>query len=134
MIGELAQACGVLAMEGHGDKTLGHVSLRDPDGRGFWLKRGGISLAEVASAADFVLLDFNGELLSGMPMRPKEWPVHAEIYKARPDINAVAHTHPFFATLMAATEEPVAGIIREGSLLRGRVRRRTRSSAGGKPT
>jgi len=27
---ELARACRVLEMEGHGDMTLGHLSLRDP--------------------------------------------------------------------------------------------------------
>ena len=34
---ELATACRVLAMEGHEDGTQGHLSYRDPDGRGFWL-------------------------------------------------------------------------------------------------
>ena len=33
-------------MEGHGD-ALGHLSLRDPAGRGFWLKRNRIALGEV---------------------------------------------------------------------------------------
>ena len=27
---ELARACRILEMEGHGDMTLGHLSLRDP--------------------------------------------------------------------------------------------------------
>ena len=44
---QLSQACRILEMEGHGDMTLGHVSVRDPDGRGFWLKRNRIGLGEV---------------------------------------------------------------------------------------
>ena len=44
---QLSQACRILEMEGHGDMTLGHVSLRDPDGRCFWLKRNRIGLGEV---------------------------------------------------------------------------------------
>ena len=36
---KLARACRILEMEGHGDMTLGHLSLRDPLGRGYWLKR-----------------------------------------------------------------------------------------------
>ena len=36
---ELARACRILEMEGHGDMTLGHLSFRDPQGRGFWLNR-----------------------------------------------------------------------------------------------
>jgi L-fuculose-phosphate aldolase len=47
---ELAYGCRILHMEGHADMTLGHLSLRDPDGRGVWLKRSGIGLARCATA------------------------------------------------------------------------------------
>ena len=43
----LAKACRILEKEGHGDMSLGHVSLRDPDGRGFWLKRNRAGLGEI---------------------------------------------------------------------------------------
>ena len=32
IVDELARACRILEMEGHGDMTLGHLSLRDPEG------------------------------------------------------------------------------------------------------
>ena len=32
---ELARACRILEMEGHGDMTLGHVSFRDPNKQNF---------------------------------------------------------------------------------------------------
>ena len=54
---KLARACRILEMEGHGDMTLGHLSLRDPQGRGYWLKRNAYGLGEITSAADFVLVD-----------------------------------------------------------------------------
>jgi len=57
---ELSRACRILEMEGHGDMTLGHLSLRDPEGRGFWLKRNRIGLGEVQGAGDFVLVDWDG--------------------------------------------------------------------------
>ena len=60
---QLAQACRILEMEGHGDMTLGHVSLRDPGGRGFWLKRNRIGLGEVQGPQDFILVGFYGEKL-----------------------------------------------------------------------
>ena len=50
---ELAYGCRILHMEGHADMTLGHLSLRDPDGRGVWLKRSGIGLGEVRDGGDF---------------------------------------------------------------------------------
>jgi hypothetical protein len=44
---QLARACRIMEMENHGDMSLGHVSPRDPNGRGFWLKRNRIGLGEV---------------------------------------------------------------------------------------
>lgn len=41
---KLATAHRILEMEGHGDMTLGHMSLRDPEGRGIWMKRNAIGL------------------------------------------------------------------------------------------
>ena len=32
----------------------------------------------------------------------REWPIHAQIYRARPDVAAVMHAHPTASTLMAA--------------------------------
>ncbi len=73
---ELARACRILEMEGHGDMTLGHLSLRDPQGRGFWLKRNRIGLGEVMGAGDFVLVDWDGHERRwlGAPVRRRRWP------------------------------------------------------------
>src|SRR5690606_39927340 len=73
---QLATACRILEMEGHGDMTLGHLSLRDPEGRGFWLKRNARGLGEIMSSDDFVLVDFDGNKLDGEGGRHSEWPIH----------------------------------------------------------
>ena len=99
---ELAYGCRILHHEGHADMTLGHLSLRDPDGRGVWLKRSGIGLGEVRDADDFVLIDFSGKRLSGEGRLHKEWPIHTEILQRRPDINGRRHSHPFHATAFSA--------------------------------
>jgi L-fuculose-phosphate aldolase len=36
---KLAKGARILELNGHGDRIFGHVALRDPEGRGFWLKR-----------------------------------------------------------------------------------------------
>jgi L-fuculose-phosphate aldolase len=105
---ELARACRILEMEGHGDMTLGHVSLRDPQGRGFWLKRNRIGLGEVLGPDDFVLVDWDGRQLAGSGGRHSEWPIHSEILGARPDVGVVAHTHPFHACVFSASLDPLA--------------------------
>ena len=103
----LAKACRILEKEGHGDMSLGHVSLRDPDGRGFWLKRNRAGLGEIRGAQDFVLVSFAGEKLSGVGGRHSEWPIHAEILKARPDVQVVAHTHALHASVFSGCNEPL---------------------------
>jgi L-fuculose-phosphate aldolase len=111
---DLARAHRILDLEGHNDMSLGHLSLRDPGGRGFWLKRGNIGLEEVIGAEDFVLLDFDGKVLGGAGLRHLEWPIHAEILRSRPDVNVVAHTHPFHATVLSATAEQIRPYTNEG--------------------
>jgi L-fuculose-phosphate aldolase len=104
---DLACACRILEMEGHGDMTLGHLSLRDPGERGFWLKRNRIGLGEVLGADDFVLVDWDGKQVAGSGGRHSEWPIHSEIFRVRPDVQVVAHTHPFHACVFSASLDPL---------------------------
>jgi ribulose-5-phosphate 4-epimerase/fuculose-1-phosphate aldolase len=101
----LAKACRILEMHGHGDLSLGHVSLRDPDGRGFWLKRNRAGLGEIRGPEDFVLVSFDGEKLAGEGGRHSEWPIHSEILKRRPDVQVVAHTHALHASVLSGASE-----------------------------
>ncbi len=110
---DLARAHRILDLEGHNDMSLGHLSLRDPLGRGLWLKRGNIGLEEVTET-DFILIDYKGDVLEGEGIRHLEWPIHAEILAARPEVNVVAHTHPFHATLLSATEVEIGPYTNEG--------------------
>ena len=116
---ELARACRILDMEGHSDMTLGHMSLRDPAGRGVWLKRAGIGLSEVAGYDDFVLIDFDGNKLAGTGRVHKEWPIHTKIIAARPDVEIVGHTHPLHACAFSAMNEELKAVTHEATYLGG---------------
>lgn len=107
---DLAIACRILEMEGHGSRTLGHLALRDPEGRGIWLKRSGLSFSEVFDHRDFVLVDFDGKQLFGDGKRHSEWPIHTEIMKRREDINVTAHSHPFYGRVFSASTEPLRSV------------------------
>ena len=112
----LAMASRILEMEGHGNFTLGHLALRDPEGRGVWIKRWGMTLGEVQDWTDHQLIDFDGNLLYGDgAKRHSEWPIHVGIYKRRPDINATAHTHPRYGTVFSSTRDPLQAIGNAGS-------------------
>ena len=97
----VAWACRILVMHGHGDLTLGHVSARD--GAGVLMKRKGLGLEEV-TPADILTIDLEGRLVAGEGMVHLEAPLHTEVYKARPDVGAVIHTHPVHSTALGATD------------------------------
>jgi L-fuculose-phosphate aldolase len=104
---QAARACRILAMEGHGDMTLGHLSVRENTSRGFWMKRNQIGFGEVFGPDDFVLVDWDGRQIAGSGGRHSEWPIHSEILRARPDVNVVVHSHPLYASVFSAATEPL---------------------------
>jgi L-fuculose-phosphate aldolase len=112
---ELARAHRFLAAEGHEDRTSGHLSWRDPAGRGFWMKRSQIGMDEAYGASDMILVDFDGNTIAGAGSRHYEWPIHAEILRARPDVQSVGHTHAFYSQIFASTNEPLRAIGKEGA-------------------
>ncbi len=107
LLTEAARACRILDMEGHGDMTLGHLSVRETARSGFWMKRNQIGLGEVLGPEDFVLVDWDGKQIAGSGGRHSEWPIHSEIFRARADVNVVVHSHPFYASVFSAAVEPL---------------------------
>jgi ribulose-5-phosphate 4-epimerase/fuculose-1-phosphate aldolase len=97
---DVAWACRILAMDGHGDFTLGHVSVRD--GEVVHMKPNGIGLEEV-SPGDVLTIDLDGNKLAGAGPVHLEAVLHTAVYRARPDVGSVIHTHPPYATALGAT-------------------------------
>ncbi|MBX9842540.1 MAG: class II aldolase/adducin family protein [Xanthobacteraceae bacterium] len=117
---ELARAHRVLALNGHVNMTLGHMAWRDPEGRGFWLKRSGLGFEEVGPE-DFILVDFDGNKIFGSGGRHAEWPIHSEIFRARHDVHVVVHSHPINAAIFSACNAELNGVCHEGVMLADRV-------------
>ncbi len=100
---KLALACRILSMQGHSDLVYGHVSaLSDTPGQ-YWIKGSGLGLEEVTED-DLVLIDFEGNKISGKRKRHNEFPIHSEVYRTHPEIRCVIHTHPLYSTLIASSE------------------------------
>ena len=99
-------------MEGQGDRTLGHVSARHPGSSCYWMKAAGLGLEEV-TPDDVLLLDMEGQKLWGRGSPHRELSLHVEIYRARPDVMAVVHTHPLHATVFSSTDLPLRPLIHE---------------------
>ncbi len=92
----VAWACRILALEGYADLTLGHVSARPAGGDTIYIKRKGVALDEV-EPDDVVDVDDPAADLH------LETVLHTEIYAHRPDVGAVVHGHPPYATAFGAT-------------------------------
>jgi L-ribulose-5-phosphate 4-epimerase len=100
--GDIVTGCRVLGSADQGDPVWGHVSRRDLDGRGVWLKAGGRGFDEVADD-DVILIDFEGSPLAGSLSPPFEYPLHTEILRVRADVGSVVHCHPPCAIALAAS-------------------------------
>jgi L-fuculose-phosphate aldolase len=81
----------ILAREGCESRVAGHVSARAEEGDGFWVSPFGYF---DETTPDMVLkLDFElNRLVGDLPSSPAV-EFHAAIYKARPDVGSVIHTH-----------------------------------------
>lgn len=111
----VAAACQILAERGLGDMVWGHASVRDPGGRGTWLKGSGLGFEEVTEA-DVVLIDDDGRRVEGSAGVHIEYPIHTEILAARSDINSVVHCHASHSIAFAATGEQLRPVSHEGTM------------------
>lgn len=62
---------------------------------------------------DVVLMKLDGTILKGQHKPSSEWQMHAEIYKAREDVNAIIHTHGPHATGFAVTHQEIPLVLVE---------------------
>jgi L-fuculose-phosphate aldolase len=123
----LAEACRILAAEGHEAFELGHVSVRaghgsEPGADRFWVKPAGIGLSEMTADAA-VLCDLDGAILEGTGRLHREQPIHAAIYRARADVGAVVHTHPPNTVAFSASDAEFALVSQDSLPFRDGVAR-----------
>lgn len=107
--------CRVLGAADQGDLIWGHVSARDPEGRGAWMKASGLGFEEVGPD-EVVLVSWDGAVLAGSGRRHAEYPIHTEVLRARPDVGAVVHSHAATAVALGALGVPLRPISHEANL------------------
>jgi ribulose-5-phosphate 4-epimerase/fuculose-1-phosphate aldolase len=105
----VAQAGRVLDTLGLVD-YLGHASARVPGTDRVVIKpKHSPTIRSMAALGpdDMVVIDLDGNLLEGADRPPAEMFIHTEIYRARPDVAAVVHTHQPTATLAGVLGQPI---------------------------
>lgn len=99
----------------------GNVSLRIPLGEGRW----GMAITPrgkdygTLTGAQVVVVDADLEPLEGDLLPSSEALLHREVYRARPDVGAVVHTHSPHATALAVLGREIPPILDEVALLVG---------------
>jgi len=110
----LAEACRMLAAAEQGDDVWGHATARVPGTNTFWMKPAGLGLEEIRPE-QLLLVDLDGKVLRGTLPRHSEVFIHAEVFRARPEVNGVVHTHPVPATVFSSLDVPLRPILHEGT-------------------
>ena len=83
----------------------GHISVRIPGSDHLLILPHPVSRATVAPD-DMVVTDFDGELVEGKYQAPSEVFMHARAYKARGDIQSVAHLHNHMVAVLSMVDKP----------------------------
>ena len=89
---------------GFAPSKSGNVSHRGPDG--FVVTPSALPYADT-EPGDLVRLSLDGDVLEGARQASSEWRFHAAIYRARPETNAVVHTHSPRATALSCARRGV---------------------------
>jgi L-fuculose-phosphate aldolase len=85
--------------------TSGNVSARTPE-NDVLVTPSGLDYAELGPE-DLVLVDLAGNLLDGAWKPSTETPMHTGIYRARPEVHGIVHTHSRYSTTLACLGWPI---------------------------
>lgn len=86
--------------------TSGNVSIRDPQTGYVVIKPSGVKFPDL-TAESMVVVDLEGNSIDGRLKPSSDTASHLYIYRHRPDVFGVVHTHSNYATAFAAIGEPI---------------------------
>jgi len=99
--------------------AFGHISARIP-GTGTYIFPPRMSPALVRRD-NLLVLDVEGNQLSGDGRPNTEFWIHARIYKARPDVQAVCHVHPPSCVVLGSLGETIRPLHASGAVFKNNV-------------
>ena len=111
---QLVDSIRMLERAGYIDHN-GHCSARR-DAMSFYINSGA-SVRGALTVDDLVTVDLDGQLIEGTAKPPLEFHIHSEVYRARPDVHAVMHTHPQWSTFLTMVGETYKAVYAQGVLL-----------------
>lgn len=118
----VVDACHILFNAGQEHFHLGHVSAREPGSGLICVKPTGLGLGEI-SLEDVAVMTLDGERVEGRRALHQEMPIHTAIYRRRPDVTCVVHTHPFYAAAFSAASAELKMVSQDSVLFAGGIGR-----------
>lgn len=90
--------------------TSGNVSGRDPRSGLVVIKPSGIRYEDL-TPENMVVVDLDGQVVEGQAKPSSDTFAHVYVYRHRPDVNGMVHTHSTFATAWAAVGKPIPPVL-----------------------
>ena len=89
--------------------TSGNLSIYDRENGRMYITPGSYPY-EIMTAEDIMVIDLEGNVLEGVHAPSSEWRIHAQVYRDKPEVNAIVHTHSPYATAFAINHLPIAAV------------------------
>ncbi|QRF59940.1 aldolase [Variovorax paradoxus] len=102
---KLALSCRILAKEGHSETLAGQITVRQADGS-FLTTPLAHAFGEIR-AGSVMRIDDSLRVLEGRGVPNPAVRFHLWVYRRRPDVNCVIHTHPPYVSALSMTGEPL---------------------------
>jgi L-ribulose-5-phosphate 4-epimerase len=100
--------------------TSGNVSGRDSETNLVVIKPSGYSYEEL-TPADMVVVDLEGNVVEGHLLPSTDTETHLYVYKQRPEIFGICHTHSPYASVFAALGKPIPACLTTTAMIGGEI-------------
>jgi L-ribulose-5-phosphate 4-epimerase len=100
--------------------TSGNVSGRDPETGYVVIKPSGFTFSEL-TPRHMVVVDMDGRVIEGDLEPSTDTDTHLYVYRHRPDVFGMVHTHSPYASSFAALGEPIPACLTASAMLGGEI-------------
>jgi L-ribulose-5-phosphate 4-epimerase len=115
----IVEAARQLTHKGYLSATGGNLSIRIPGQDALAITPSNFDYLKMVPD-DICILDFSLNIMEGDRKPSVESGFHAAIYRARPDVNAVIHTHQVYPSTLAIINKPIPALFDEQARFLGR--------------
>ena len=103
---KLALTCRILFENGHDSGLAGQITARGPTPDTYYTQQLGLGFDEI-TASNLLLVNEDLEVLEGHGMPNPANRFHSWVYRGRPDVNCIIHTHPTHIAALSMLEVPL---------------------------